>query len=38
MTSQPGQKTINKVDFKIYDVTAWSKNNCNTYIAQYPEN
>ena len=25
----------NKVNFKIYDVTAWLTNNYNTYIAQY---
>ena len=24
-----------KVNFKIHDVTAWSKNNYNTYIVQY---
>ena len=24
-----------EVNFKIYDVTAWETNNCNTYIAQY---
>ena len=24
-----------KVNFKIYDVTAWLTNNCNTNIAQY---
>ena len=23
------------VNFKIYDVTDWSTNNCNTHIAQY---
>ena len=23
------------VDFKIYDVTDWKANNCNTHIAQY---
>ena len=23
------------VDFKIYDVTDWGRNNCNTNIAQY---
>ena len=23
------------VDFKIYDVTDWARNNCNTNIAQY---
>ena len=27
----------NQVTFKIYDVTAWLKNNCNTHIAQYVE-
>ena len=27
-----------KVSFKLYDVTAWLTNNCNTYIAQYLEN
>ena len=26
-----------KVNFKMYDVTAWLKNNCNTHIAQYLE-
>ena len=26
-----------KVDFKIYDVTAWLIDNCNTHIAQYLE-
>ena len=25
----------NKVNFKIYDITAWLTNNCNTHIAQY---
>ena len=25
----------NKVNFKIYDVTAWLTNNCNTHIAQH---
>ena len=24
-----------KVNFKIYDATAWLTNNCNTHIAQY---
>ena len=24
-----------KVYFKIYDVRTWSKNNCNTHIAEY---
>ena len=24
-----------KVNFEIYDVTAWLSNNCKTYIAQY---
>ena len=24
-----------KVNFKIYDITAWLTNNCNTHIAQY---
>ena len=24
-----------KVNFKIYDFTAWKTNNCNTHIAQY---
>ena len=24
-----------KVYFKIYDVTTWLANNCNTHIAQY---
>ena len=24
-----------KVNFKINDVTAWLKNNCNTHVAQY---
>ena len=24
-----------EVNFKIYDVTAWETNNCNTHIAQY---
>ena len=24
-----------KVNFKIYDVTTWLTNNCNTHIAQY---
>ena len=24
-----------KFNFKIYDVTDWTTNNCNTYIAQY---
>ena len=24
-----------KVNFKIYDVTPWLTNNCNTYIKQY---
>ena len=24
-----------QVNFEIYDVTAWLKNNCNTHIAQY---
>ena len=24
-----------KANFKIYDVTAWETNNCNTHIAQY---
>ena len=24
-----------KVNVEFYDVTAWLKNNCNTYIAQY---
>ena len=28
---------IDKVNFKIYDVTAWLTNNCNTHIAQYLE-
>ena len=26
-----------KVDFKIYDVTTWLKNNFNTHIDQYPK-
>ena len=26
-----------KVNFKIYDVTAWLTNSCNTHIAQYVE-
>ena len=26
-----------KVNFKIYDVTTWLTNNCNTHIAQYLE-
>ena len=25
----------NKVNFKLYDVTTWLTNNCNTYIVQY---
>ena len=25
----------NKINFKIYDVTAWLTNNCNTHIYQY---
>ena len=24
-----------KINFKIYDVTDWTTNNCNTHIAQY---
>ena len=24
-----------KVNFKIYDITDWTTNNCNTHIAQY---
>ena len=24
-----------KVNFKIYDVTTWETNNCNTHIVQY---
>ena len=24
-----------KINFKIYDVTAWLTNNCNTHIEQY---
>ena len=24
-----------KINFKIYDVTTWETNNCNTHIAQY---
>ena len=24
-----------KVNFKIYDITAWLRNNCNIHIAQY---
>ena len=24
-----------KVNFKVYDITTWSTNNCNTYIVQY---
>ena len=28
--NQPGYK--NKVNFKIYDVTSWLTNNCNTHI------
>ena len=24
-----------KVNFKIYDVTGWTTNNCNAHIAQY---
>ena len=24
-----------KTDFKIYDVTTWKANNCDTHIAQY---
>ena len=27
-----------KVKFKIYDVTDWTTNNCNTYNAQYLKN
>ena len=26
-----------KVNFKIYDITAWLTNNCNTHIDQYLE-
>ena len=26
-----------KVNFKIYDITAWLTNSCNTHIAQYLE-
>ena len=26
-----------KINFKIYDVTAWLTNNCDTHIAQYLE-
>ena len=26
-----------KVNFKLYGVTAWLANNCNTHIAQYLE-
>ena len=26
-----------KVNFKIYDVSAWLTNNCNTHTAQYLE-
>ena len=26
-----------KVNFKVYEVTAWLTNNYNTHIAQYPE-
>ena len=26
-----------KVNIKIYDVTTWLTNNCNTHIAQYLE-
>ena len=26
-----------KVNLEFYDVTAWSANNCNTYITQYLE-
>ena len=26
-----------KFNFKIYDVTGWLTNNCNTHIAQYLE-
>ena len=26
-----------KFNFKIYDVSTWLTNNCNTYIAQYLE-
>ena len=26
-----------KVNFRFYDVTAWSTNNCNTHIVQYLE-
>ena len=25
----------NKVNFKIYDVTTWGRNNCNAHIAQH---
>ena len=28
-----GQK--DKVNFKIYDITTWETNNCNTHITQY---
>ena len=34
-TKRLGQK--DKVNSKIYDVTAWLTNNCNTHIAQYLE-
>ena len=27
--------TKDKVNFKIYDATAWLTSNCNTHIAQY---
>ena len=28
-------KKLNKVSFKMYDVTTWLANNCNTHIDQY---
>ena len=28
------KKTL-RVNFKIYDVTDWTRNNCNTNVAQY---
>ena len=34
----PGKKWIDlndKVNFKIYDVTTWVTNNCNTHIDQH---
>ena len=32
------EKRLNKkvvINFKVYDITDWTKNNYNTYIAQY---